>query len=98
MTTYISPNIKKVSERIDPDGNIINPSTKQVIKQNTPEYVPTPQEQAFVQPQVVQTTKHETPKSIQEEINATKLKLAELEERKRQKIEEMRRELEELEK
>jgi len=36
----ISPNIKKVSERIDPDGNIINARTKEVIKKVEPEYVP----------------------------------------------------------
>ena len=28
----ISPNPKKVSERIDIDGNVIDPRTKQVIK------------------------------------------------------------------
>jgi hypothetical protein len=35
----ISPNVKKVSERIDPAGNIINPRTKQVIESVQPEYV-----------------------------------------------------------
>lgn len=28
----VSPNIKKVSERVDSNGNIIDPRTKQVIK------------------------------------------------------------------
>ena len=40
MTTIISPNIKKISERIDPAGNIINARTKEIIKPVEPEYVP----------------------------------------------------------
>lgn len=36
----ISPNIKRVSERIDPAGNVINPRTKQIIQPVQSEYVP----------------------------------------------------------
>lgn len=111
MVTIISHNLKKTSERIDPQGNIINPKTKQVIAQNNQEYIPSPEELARVdnttQPDSILdataspmegTRASSTPKSIQEEINATKAKLAQLEEKKKQKIEEMKRELEELEK
>lgn len=38
MNTIISPNIKKTSERIDPDGNVINPRTKQIVETVEPEY------------------------------------------------------------
>lgn len=38
MTTLISPNIKKTSERIDTNGNIINPNTKEIIRQTEPDY------------------------------------------------------------
>jgi len=40
MNTIISPNIKKTSERIDPDGNVINPRTKQIIETAEPEFTP----------------------------------------------------------
>ena len=39
MTTIISPNIKKVSERINPSGDVINPATKQIIVPNVIETV-----------------------------------------------------------
>ncbi len=102
MTTIISPNIKKVSERIDPQGNVIDPRTKQIIQKNEQDYVPSPEQLAQVSPEATKpsvsvVTQQDTPKSIQEEINATKAKLAELEEKKKAKIEDMKRELEELE-
>jgi hypothetical protein len=31
----ISPNLNKVSERVDKDGNVIDPRTKRVIKKST---------------------------------------------------------------
>lgn len=40
MNTFVSPNIKKQSDRIDPDGNIINKRTKQVIEKAEEEDVP----------------------------------------------------------
>jgi len=39
MTTIISPNIKKVSERIDTSGNVIDPRTKQVVIPNVVEVI-----------------------------------------------------------
>lgn len=36
----ISPNIKKESAFIDPNGNIIDRKTKQIIEENKPDYVP----------------------------------------------------------
>jgi len=39
MPVIISPNIKRVSERIDTSGNIINARTKEIIKPNTIETV-----------------------------------------------------------
>lgn len=41
---FISPNLKKTSDRIDTSGNIIDKNSKQIISANTPEYVPTPEE------------------------------------------------------
>ena len=43
--TFISPNIRKVSERINPNGDVINARTKQIIK---------PVEQEFMPPSTVQ--------------------------------------------
>ncbi len=102
MNTIISPNIKKTSERIDPQGNIINPKTKEIIRPNTQEYIPTPEEQAIVSPQATEAptvvvSASRTPKVIQEEIVAVEAKLELLKEEKKAKIEEMRKELEELE-
>lgn len=43
--TVIMGNLKKKSEMIDPQGNIINPRTKQVIRSaNEGDYQPTPEE------------------------------------------------------
>ena len=41
MNVIISPNIKRESERINPNGEVIDPRTKQVIKHSAPDYVPT---------------------------------------------------------
>ena len=107
MTTYISPNLKKVSERIDPQGNVIDPRTKQIIQKNNQEYTPTPEELARVDtttqpdpvPQAtesptVKATSERTLKTIKEEIAATEANLAILKIEKEQKAEEMRKELE----
>ena len=40
----ISPNMKHVRERIDPEGNVINPETKELIEKNAVGYVPTKEE------------------------------------------------------
>lgn len=36
-SVVMSPKLKRTREMIDPDGNVIDPETKQVIKRNTPE-------------------------------------------------------------
>jgi TolA-binding protein len=100
MNVVISPNIKKTSVRIDPDGNIINKDTKEVIEGNNdlvPEQVvspvmATPQPQPFVQP-----TSSMGAKSIQEQIDETKKQLEQLEELKQLKIQTMKAEIELLE-
>lgn len=96
----ISPNIKKISERIDPAGNVINPRTKELIKPVEPEYVApvTPQviPPAPVQP-VASPVAKEDGMSILQQIEATKQRLQELEELKKLKIAEKKAELELLE-
>lgn len=91
----ISPNIKKQSDRIDPQGNIIDKRTKQIIEPITPEYVP-PVQQEYTPPQA---TKSPTTSSlsIQEQIDEAKKNLAKLEELKKLKIAQMKAELELLE-
>jgi len=97
---FISPNLKKTSERIDPNGNVINPKTKQIITPVTEEYVPpaTPQPtpDAPQQPTTQPITKDDG-LSVLQQIEATKQKLAELEELKKLKIAQKRAELEILE-
>lgn len=84
---YISPNVKKVSERIDTSGNVIDPGTKQVIKRNIPDEVePTP---VVVEAPVVSST----PTSIQDEIAQAEARVEQLKELKKQKIEEMKKQL-----
>lgn len=92
----ISPNIKKQSDRIDPQGNIIDKRTKQIIEAVTPEYVPPAQPVEYMPPQA---TKSPTTSSlsIQEQIDEAKNNLAKLEELKKLKIAQMKKELELLE-
>lgn len=52
MNVTISPNIKKVSERIDPQGNIIDARTKQIIEKNEPEPIFTEQEAPPITPKI----------------------------------------------
>lgn len=97
----ISPHPMKTSERIDKDGNIINPRTKQVLVQKEPEYVPpaTPQPppEAPEQP-VASPLPKDDGLSVLEQIEATKKQLADLEELKKLKIAQKKKELELLEK
>jgi len=72
MTVIISPNIKKVSERIDQYGNVINPRNKQIIRKNEPDSIPEPTPDAKISP-----TTNDKPKddkqvnsSISDKINA----------------------------
>lgn len=89
----ISPNIKKVSDRIDTSGNILNPKTKEIITKVEPEIAQQPAPQS-----VIASTTSFTPKveglSILDQIEQAKKNLAQLEELKRLKIEEKKKELE----
>ena len=81
----ISSNPIKTSERIDINGNVINPRTKQIIVPQEPEYVPPTTPQPLPEtPQALPAIG--VPKddglSVLEQIEATKQKLAELEELK----------------
>jgi len=101
MTTVISPNIRKESVRIDPDGNVINARTKQIIEPVTPEYVA-----PAVAPVVVSIAPTMAPVapltpmgelSVLDQIAQAKKHLAELEELKKFRIAEKKAELELLE-
>jgi hypothetical protein len=92
----MSPNIKKVSERIDTKGNVINPVTKQVIVPNVIEEI----NQEDMTPKVVTpqpVIPSSSPLSIQQQIDEAKANLVKLEELKKLKIAEMRAQLELLE-
>ncbi len=92
---YIDPNVRRISERIDPDGNIINPQTKQIIEPVIQEY-----REPVVAPQVLpeaQNAPITSSLSIQEQIDQAKQNLLKLEELKKLKIAQMKAELELLE-
>lgn len=94
MNTIISPNLKRISERIDPAGNVINPKTKQVIEPVEPEYIPPPEAPQAPMPIVNAPS---SPLTIQQQIDEAKMNLAKLEELKKLKIAEMKAQLELLE-
>lgn len=99
MPVIISPNIKKESVRIDTAGNVIDPRSKQILVPNTPDYVPPAQTvapQATESPTIAPKVE-DTPKSIQEEILKAEAYVASLKEKKRLKIEQMKKELADLE-
>lgn len=87
----ISPNIKKTSVRIDPDGNIINKDTKEIIENNS-DLIPEPVTTPIVREQPVQHTL-----SIADQIKETEERLAQLKELKQLKIQQMKAEIELLE-
>lgn len=93
---YIDPNLRKTSERIDPDGNIINPRTKQVIQPVIQDYQEPENVVVNQAPQVPQSPITSS-LSIQEQIDQAKQNLAKLEELKKLKIAQMKAELELLE-
>lgn len=93
---YIDPNLRKTSERIDPDGNIINPRTKQVIQPVIQDYQE-PENVVVNQAPQKQETPISSSLSIQEQIDQAKQNLAKLEELKKLKIAQMKAELELLE-
>lgn len=91
MNTLISPNIKKTTERLDKNGNIINPQTKQVIEQ-VERYTPpveTPVPQAPTAPSVFFIPPTLSLKEIKQAIKT-------LEEMKEKKVAELKAELEDL--
>ena len=94
---FISPNLKKTSERIDPNGNVINPKTKQIITPVVEEYVPPatsqPTPDAPVCPVTVVNVKDD-PMDIQAQIAQAEANLEKLKEAKKVKIEEMKKALE----
>ncbi len=99
MTVLISPNIKKESVRINPNGDEIDPKTKQIIKKNETGYVPTADELAGkAHPNAITllqkpATEFSDPMSIQAEIEATEAYLATLKAKKMEKIKEMEAQL-----
>jgi len=102
MAVVISPNIKKTSERIDVQGNIINPRTKKVIQSNQTEYIPTPEEVAKIAPEApqvatVQSKPNVGALSILDQIKQAEDNLKALKELKKLKIAEKKAELELLE-
>jgi len=107
----ISPNPTKTSDRMDLNGNIINPRTKQIIVPKEKEYIPPPPpitpptSTAPVAPPpepiytpVTTPTVKDDPLSIQTEIDQTKARLVELNEAKKLKIKETEKLLKELKK
>lgn len=93
----ISPQPIKTSQRIDFNGNVIDPRSKQVLIPKEEDYVP-PVIQTQPEPQTTPITSQiEDGLSVLQQIEATKKKLAELEELKKLKIAEKKAELELLE-
>lgn len=90
---YIDPNLRKESNRIDPDGNIINPRTKQVIQPVIQEYVE-PENVVINQAPQKQEAPISSSLTIQEQIDQAKENLAKLQELKKLKIAQMEAELE----
>jgi hypothetical protein len=109
----LSPNVKKTSVRLDREGNNINPSTKQIITPLETEFVPptvipnqteTPTSTALTDPPFVPkvdmslTPVQIDPMSIQTQIEQVKQNLKKLEELKKLKIKELKKQVELLEK
>lgn len=96
--TFISPNPVKTTERIDSNGNVINPKTKQIITPVETVYIPpTPPPEPTPEPTGCPVTVVETKGdglSVLEQIEQAKAHLQSLEELKRLKIEEKKKELE----
>jgi hypothetical protein len=98
----ISPNIKKESVRIDPNGNLIDSRTKQIIQKNEPDYIPTKEE---IEAQINAVPAPEEPKPpvlgstlpIAVQIEQAKAHLAALELLKQDEIKRMKEELARLE-
>jgi hypothetical protein len=97
----ISPNIQKTSERIDFNGNVIDPRTKQIIVPNEVEMTQPPSPEATVEVIKTSTTSANANSGalfILDQIEEAKKSLANLEELKKLKIAEKKAELELLQK
>jgi len=111
----ISPNPIKTSERIDLEGNIIDPRTKRIIVPKEPDYVPLIQTSVplndstatNIPPDITPDASQAPPASpipkddpmaIQEQIQQAEANLIKLKEAKKAKIEELKRQVELLEK
>ena len=88
----VSPNPIKTKERMDVNGNVINPVTKQIIVPKQEEYVvpppPTTPPEAKICPVTVVETKDD-PMAIQAQIEQAEANLIKLKEAKKAKIAEM---------
>lgn len=96
----ISPNIKKESVRINTNGDVIDPRTKQIISKNEPDYKPSREEieaQINAVPEVSQPIPAETKLTISQQIEQAKKHLADLELLKQDEIKRMKEELARLE-
>lgn len=109
MTVVIAPHIKRTKTLIDSSGNELDPKTKQIIKRNEPEYIPTKEEieakiNLPVQPVPISPPiqpsfqiQPETKLTIQQEIDQAREHLANLELKKKEIIAQRKKELAELE-
>lgn len=92
----------KTAQRIDFNGNIIDPRTKRIIESREVEMTPIPPTLPATPEAQIAPITSQTPVSdglsVLDEIEATKRKLAQLEEAKRKKIEETEKLLNELKK
>ena len=98
MTVIIASNIRKESARIDPDGNIINARTKQIIEPAVSDFESVPVIPVAptdpVAPVVPVTPMVTQEMSILEQIEQAKQRVIELEALKQAKIAEKKAELE----
>lgn len=94
---YLAPNIKPTRVRINTNGDIIDPITKQVIQEIEPEFVAPTEPTPEPIPQIPTVIEQPRQKSIKELIADTEATLAQLKELRKQEIERMKAELAELE-
>ena len=94
----IDPNLKKQSVRIDTNGNVIDPRTKQIIQEAQPEFVPPVEAVGFPQPETSSAAVQQyNTCSIKEQIIQTEKHLADLKVQRKEEIAKLKAELEELE-
>lgn len=99
MPVILSPNIKKTSERIDFDGNVVDPRTKQILVPKEVESVLPPSISSEAPVEAVKTSTTQTSPnagamSILDQIAEAKKNLENLEELKKLQIQQKKAELE----